>query len=174
MLEIAYKPSTTHIDEMLVDVVVDAVESDDVWATDNAPDRVQLVEPRTELTGWPEHLQVGTPAVFSATLTNTTPLDYLILAPALELNRTSSDNEKVLIERLDGETWTKVSGPSNNYYWFYSYGYPSLKPGDTYTATLRITFTDAAAAGEQGYIYSLGVTAIGRTIAGSVYPYTIS
>ena len=174
-LRLSAQPTSTaaHVDEMTVDVTTEAVDGSGVaFAADNEPDRVALVEPRAELTGWPQQLPVGTPAVVTATFTNTTPLAYSILRPALVLNR--AGNAEVTVERRDGDEWTPVSGPSSSYFWWYADGYPSLQPGESYTATLRVTFNDDAAAGEQGFAYLTGYTYFGYPFAVDIHPYTIT
>jgi hypothetical protein len=149
------------------------VDSDsDGFATDRTPDQITLVEPRADITGWPGEIAVGTPAVVTMSLTNTTPLAYSILRPALVLNRTG--NDQVLVERLDGGQWTPVPGPSSSYAWWYAEDYPSLQPGESFTATLRLTFTDEAAAGEQGTLYHIGYTIFGNPIAVDSEAYTVT
>ncbi|MEV4759352.1 hypothetical protein AB0J86_30250 [Micromonospora sp. NPDC049559] len=177
-LRVATRPTSTapHVDEVTALVDAEALDSSTgaVFATDPEPDRMTMVEPRAELAGWPERLPVGTPAVVTATLTNTTPLPYPLLRPALAMFR-ASDASEVVVERLDGAQWTRVAGPSNGYYWFYAVGYPSLQPGDAYTATLRITFTDDAAVGEQGFVYQIGYNYFGTaSVAADLHPYTIT
>ncbi|MCA2217424.1 hypothetical protein [Jidongwangia harbinensis] len=173
-LQVSTRPtgSAPHVDEVRVNVATEALDGNGaVFATDPAPDTVALVEPRAELTGWPERLAVGTPAVVTVTLTNTTPLAYSILRPGLAMYR--AGNDQVVVERLDGDEWTPVSGPSSSYNWWYADGYPSLQPGETYSAKLRVTFTDDAAAGEQGHLYHIGYTYFGYPIAVAGHPYTL-
>jgi hypothetical protein len=173
-LRIASRPTSAaaHVDEMTVNIATAALDSSGtVFATDPEPDRVALVEPRTELTGWPERPVIGTPAVVTVSITNTTPLEYLILRPTLAMYR--AGNDQVVIERRDGDEWTRVEGPTNNYNWWYADSYPSLQPGETYTATLRVTFTDEAAAGEQGFVYHIGYTFFGFPIAVDGHAYTL-
>jgi hypothetical protein len=173
-LRIATRPttSTPHVDTMTVRVATEALSGGAVFATDPEPDQIALVEPRADLTGWPGEIVVGKPTVITVSLTNTTPLPYLILNPGLWLNRLG--NDKVLVERLDGDQWTPVYGPSNSYYWWYADRYPSLQPGDSYTAKLRITFTDEAAVGEQGTLYHVGYTYFGSPIAVASEAYTVT
>ncbi|MEU8234656.1 hypothetical protein AB0C12_34130 [Actinoplanes sp. NPDC048967] len=174
-LRISTRPteSAPHVDKMTVRVATEALDGDGVvFAADRRADRIALVEPRADITGWSGRLQVGTPTVVTMSLTNTTPLAYSILRPGLLLNR--AGNDQVLVERLDGDQWTPVSGPSNSYYWWYSDGNPSLQPGESYTATLRITFTDEAAAGEQGTLYNVGYTYFGYPIAVDGEAYTVT
>lgn len=173
-LRVSTRPTSAapHVDEVTVEVSTEALdEYGTPFAADPGPDRMTMVEPRAELSGWPAQLPVGTPAVVTMTLSNTTPLPYLILMPALAMYR--SGNDQVTVERLDGQQWTPIAGPSNIYYWWYADGYPSLQPGDTYTATLRITFTDDSAVGEQGFVYHTGYTYFGAPIAADLHPYTI-
>jgi hypothetical protein len=173
-LRIAAKPTSTapHVDDMTVDVSTAALDDyGAVFATDQEPDRVALVEPRIEMTGWPARPEVGTPAVVTVSVRNTTPLAYLLLRPALAIYRSMSD--QVLVERLDGDQWTPVSGQTSSYYWFYADGYPSLQPGESYTATLRITFTDDAVAGQQADLYHTLYTYFGQPIATDIHPYTV-
>jgi hypothetical protein len=161
-----------HVDRMTVRVATEALDDDGaVFATDRRPDRIALVEPRSDVTGWPGEIEVGKPSTVTVSLTNTTPLAYSILRPGLALYR--AGNDQVLVERLDGDQWTPVSGPSNDYYWWYADDYPSLQPGESYTATLRITFTDEAAAGEQGTLYAIGYTYFGYPIAVDGAAYTV-
>ncbi|WP_159104515.1 hypothetical protein [Plantactinospora sp. BB1] len=174
-LQVSTRPTSSapHVDDVTVQVTTEALDDfGTTFATDPEPDRTTMVEPRAELSGWPDRLPVGTPAVVTVTLTNTTPLPYALLRPGLALYR--SGNEQVTVERLDGARWTQVSGPSSGYYWWYADGYPSLQPGQTYTATLRVTFTDDSAAGEQGFVYHLGYTYFGTPITVAGQPYTIA
>lgn len=174
-LRIAARPATDtpHVDSVKVLVATEALDSDGaVFATDPEPDPIDLVEPRAGLTGFPGEIEVGTPAVFTVSLTNTTPLVYAIQNPGVALYR--AGNEQVVVERLDGDQWTPVSGPSRNYFWWYADGYPSLQPGESYSATLRITFTDEAAAGQQGTLYHLGYTYFGYPTSVAGVPYTVT
>ncbi|GIG85418.1 hypothetical protein [Plantactinospora endophytica] len=173
-LQVSTRPTSSapHVDDVTVQVTTEALDDHGTtFAADPEPDRMTMVEPRAELTGWPAQLPVGTPAVVTMTLTNTTPLPYLLLRPALAMYR--SGNDQVTVERLDGGQWTPVSGPSSSYYWWYADGYPSLQPGQTYTATLRVTFTDESAAGEQSTVHHLGYTYFGVPVTVASQPYTI-
>jgi hypothetical protein len=173
-LRISTQPTSSapHVDRMTVRVATEALDADGaVFATDRRPDRIALVEPRADVTGWSGEIEVGTPTVVAVSLTNTTPLAYSILRPGLALYR--AGNDQVVVERLDGEQWIPVSGPSNSYYWWYADGNPSLQPGESYTATLRITFTDEAAAGEQGTLYNIGYTYFGYPIAVDGEAYSV-
>ena len=174
-LRISTRPTSDapHVDKVTVRVATEALDSDGaVFATDRRPDRIALVEPRADVTGWPGEIEVGTPTVVTLSLTNTTSLAYSILNPGLALYR--AGNDQVLVERLDGDQWTPVPGPSNNYYWWYAADYPILQPGESYTATLRITFTDKAAAGVQGTLYHIGYTYFGYPIAVDGEAYTVT
>ena len=174
-LQVSTRPTSSapHVDDVTVDVATEAIDDNGgTFATDPEPDRMTMVEPRAQLTGWPERLAVGAPAVVTMTLTNTTPFPYAILRPALAMYR--SGNDQVVVERLDGQQWTRVAGPSSDYYWWYADGYPSLQPGETYTATLRVTFTDDSTAGEQGFVYHIGYMYSGFPIAVEGHPYTLA
>jgi hypothetical protein len=174
-LRISARPTSSapHVDSVTVRVATEALDGDGaVFAADRKPDRIALVEPRADMTGWPGEIEIGQPAVVTVSLTNTTPLPYSILMPGLALYR--AGNDRVIVERLDGDQWTPVSGPSNDYYWWYAQEYPSLQPGESYTATLRVTFTDEAAAGEQGTLYNIGYTYFGYPIAVDGEAYTVA
>jgi len=174
-LRISTQPTSNapHVDSMTVRVTTEALDTGGAaFATDRKPDRIALVEPRADVTGWPGEIVVGTPTVVKMSLTNTTPLAYSILRPGLMLNR--AGNDLVTVERLDGDQWTPVPGPSNGYFWWYADGNPSLQPGESYTATLRITFLDETAAGEQGTLYNIGYTYFGYPFAVDGEAYTVS
>lgn len=163
-----------HVDEVPVSILVEALGSSGaVFAADGTPDRVALVEPHAEVSGWPGTVRVGVPTVFTATVTNTTPLRYALLRPAVVMYRAGGD--QVLLERLDGDTWTPVAGSSSNRVWYYTGDdYPSLEPGASTSTTLRITFTDPATAGEQSYLYLMPYTVVGKPVAAEPVAFTIA
>jgi hypothetical protein len=141
------------------------------FATDPEPDRITMVEPRTDLRGWPAKFRVGEPTEVTASITNTTPLTYGLTTPSLSLYRRG--NEQVTVEVRDGAQWRPVQ-LFNRYHWLYAANYPTLKPGEVYTATLRVTFQDDAAVGEEGYVYHMVSTAYDQPITAVILPFTLT
>jgi hypothetical protein len=163
---------TPHVDAASVSVLAEIVGSyDAVLATDPDPAALTIYEPRTTL-DWPERVSIGESFVAATTFTNTTPEEFVLTTPYLNLLGHGDDG--VVVETQDGGGWTAVQPPSDRQFWAYDGRLNvRLAPGEVFDAVLRITFNEDIEVEEAAVVQHIVVTAFGSLIAAAEREYTI-